>query len=49
MTAHTRQRENVQASSPKSGWLWLAQAILALILFGLLTGLLAYLWISLSF
>jgi hypothetical protein len=49
MTAKTRQRENVQASSHKSGWLWLAQVALALILFGLLTGLWAYLWISSSF
>jgi hypothetical protein len=40
-----------QAPVPRRGsrWLWLVQAILALILFCLLTGLWAYLWVSSSF
>jgi hypothetical protein len=46
MTAQMRPKQSAPAQGHKSRWLWLIQIALALILFCLLTGLWAYLWIS---
>lgn len=46
MTYQARPEIEARAPEHRPSWLWLAQAALAFILFCLLTGLWAYLWLS---